>query len=196
MYFNYLKTLLFTVFFSIIFSGCAQKPEVDGKIYILDTCREELIKKEDFHQEEKIDYILIDKQKRKMYVYKGGKIDEEYSISLGKNPIGTKEKQGDFKTPEGSYWIRKKICSPKYYRSLSISYPSHEDAKKAKAKGLNPGGDITIHAQPTWNADGNGDDYTLTHNWTNGCIAVTNSAMKKLWYCVDEGVPVIIKGQS
>jgi hypothetical protein len=58
---------------------------------------------------------------------------------------------------------------------------------------VSPGGDITIHAQPTWNANGKGNKYTLSRNWTEGCVAVTNDAMKQLWYAVREGVPIIIR---
>ena len=54
------------------------------------------------------------------------------------------------------------------------------------------GGDITIHAQPTWNANGKADEYTLSKNWTEGCIAVSNEEMEKLWYSVREGVPIKI----
>ena len=74
-----------------------------------------------------------------------------------------------------------------------ISYPRPEDRAKAAKTGLNPGGDVTIHAQPTWNATGKGDKYTLTQNWTQGCVAVTNTDMKKLWYAVREGVPIVIR---
>jgi len=52
---------------------------------------------------------------------------------------------------------------------------------------------VTIHAQPKWNADGKGDSYTLARNWTQGCVAVTNDAMKELWYAVREGVPITIR---
>jgi lipoprotein-anchoring transpeptidase ErfK/SrfK len=52
---------------------------------------------------------------------------------------------------------------------------------------------VTIHAQPAWNASGKGDNYTLTQNWTHGCVAVTNADMKKLWYAVREGVPIVIQ---
>jgi len=76
---------------------------------------------------------------------------------------------------------------------LCISYPRPEDISSAEARGVNPGGAITIHAQPPWNADGRSDDYTLSRNWTQGCVAVTNDAMSKLWYAVREGVPVTIK---
>ncbi|HQR73765.1 MAG TPA: L,D-transpeptidase family protein [Sulfurovum sp.] len=167
--------------------------EVEGNQYTLSECKEELLEAEDFSEQESIDRIVVVKAERKMYLYKDNKIQSTLPVSLGKNPVGAKEKQGDNKTPEGEFWISKKLCSPKYYRSLCISYPRPEDRAKAAKKGLNPGGDVTIHAQPTWNATGKGDKYTLTQNWTQGCVAVTNTDMKKLWYAVREGVPIVIR---
>ncbi|MCF6206281.1 MAG: L,D-transpeptidase [Sulfurovum sp.] len=173
-------------------SGCGQ-PEVDGDHYTLDECKKELLEAEDFDESQKIDYIVVVKKERKMYLYRNGKVMSTFPVSLGKNPVGQKIKKGDNRTPEGTFWIHRKLCSPKYYRSLCISYPRPQDVEAAKRRGVNPGGSITIHAQPTWNADGHADSYTLANNWTQGCVAVTNSAMKQLWYAVREGVPVTIK---
>ena len=167
--------------------------EVKGNQYTLSECKEELLEAEDYSEQESIDKIVVVKKERKMYLYKDNKIQSTLPVSLGKNPVGPKEKLGDNKTPEGEFWISRKLCSPKYYRSLCISYPRPEDRAKAAKKGLNPGGDVTIHAQPTWNATGKGDKYTLTQNWTQGCVAVTNTDMKKLWYAVREGVPIVIR---
>ncbi len=173
-------------------SGCGQ-PEVDGDHYTLDECKKELLEAEDFDESQKIDHIVVVKNERKMYLYRNGKVMSTFPVSLGKNPVGHKVQKGDNRTPEGTFWIHRKLCSPKYYRSLCISYPRPEDVAAAKRRGVDPGGSITIHAQPTWNADGHADSYTLANNWTQGCVAVTNSTMKQLWYAVREGVPVTIR---
>ncbi|MBA1421050.1 MAG: L,D-transpeptidase family protein [Epsilonproteobacteria bacterium] len=185
-----IKTLFF-IFTILVFSGC--EPDAPKDHYSLKECQEELLESTDYAEDGGIDRIVVIKKERKMYLYKNGKIEQTIPVSLGKNPLGQKEKKGDYKTPEGEFFIHRKLCSPKYYRSLCISYPRPEDKARAAAKGLNPGGDITIHAQPKWNADGKGDSYTLAHNWTQGCVAVTNSAMKELWYAVREGVPITIR---
>jgi len=186
----YSKTL-FLLINIFIFSGC--EPEVSKDHYSLKECQEELLEATDYTEDGGIDRIVVIKKERKMYLYKNGKVQQVIPVSLGKNPLGQKQQKGDFKTPEGEFFIHRKLCSPKYYRSLCISYPRPEDKARAAAKGVNPGGDITIHAQPRWNADGKGDSYTLAHNWTQGCVAVTNSAMKELWYAVREGVPITIR---
>jgi len=174
-----------------LFSGCS--PDTPKDRYNLAECKKELMNAEDYSEADAVDRIVVIKKERKMYLYREGKVTGVFPISLGKNPVGDKQEKGDYRTPEGDFFIHRKLCSPKYYRSLCISYPRPEDKARAKAKGVNPGGDITIHAQPKWNADGSGDSYTLARNWTRGCVAVTNSSMQKLWYAVREGVPVTIK---
>jgi len=177
--------------FSLFFLGCS--PGLTKNKYDLKSCQKELLVANDYSTEESIDHIVVIKKEHKMYLYKKNKLQGIIPISLGKNAIDPKEKKGDNKTPEGTFFIHRKLCSSKYYRSLCISYPSIEDTRKAKRKGLDPGGDITIHAQPTWNSDGHGDGYTLSHDWTHGCIAITNNEMNRLWYGIHEGVPITIK---
>jgi murein L,D-transpeptidase YafK len=183
--------ILLLLLLTLLFSGC--EPDVPKDTYNLEECKKELLEAEDYAGDEGIDRILVVKKDRKMYLYKEGKVQSVIPVSLGKNPIGPKQEQGDNRTPEGEFFIHRKLCSPKYYRSLCISYPRPEDIEQAKAKGVNPGGAVTIHAQPTWNANGKGDSYTLSRNWTQGCVAVTNDAMKELWYAVREGVPITIR---
>lgn len=187
------KTFLVLTFSLFFLTACGKGPQMAGDHYSIEECKEELLEAKDYESDEGIDLIIVEKKERKMYLYKDNKVQSTFPVSLGKNPDGPKEKKGDNKTPEGTFWIHRKLCSPKYYRSLCISYPREEDKKKAASKGVSPGGDITIHAQPVWNADGKGDSYTLTKNWTEGCVAVTNSAMKQLWYAVREGVPIVIR---
>ena len=176
-----------------LFAGCTNKPKVKGKYYDIKECKKEMALAEDIDESERIDMIIVYKSKRKMYLYKDGEKVDELPVSLGKNPKGDKVRMGDHRTPEGQYWIRRKLCSQKYYRSLCISYPNPKDLQQARSRGVKPGGDITIHAQPVWNANGEGDKYTLSKNWTEGCVAVTNKEMEKLWYAVREGVPIVIK---
>lgn len=178
--------------FSLLLFGCGE-PELPKDHYNLEECREELLEAEDYMGEGGVDRILVEKKDRKMYLYKEGKVVRTIPVSLGKNPVGPKLQQGDNRTPEGEFFIHRKLCSPKYYRSLCISYPRPSDRERAKARGVNPGGAVTIHAQPKWNADGKGDSYTLAQNWTQGCVAVTNAEMKELWYAVREGVPITIR---
>ncbi|MEY3001664.1 MAG: hypothetical protein RLZZ428_39 [Pseudomonadota bacterium] len=177
----------------LLLAGCGSTVEVKDDQYITEACQQELLNAQDFTESKSIDKIVVVKKERKMYLYKNNEIQNIFPVSLGRNPEGHKEKQGDGKTPEGEFWISRKLCSEKYYRSLCISYPRPEDKANALRKGIRPGGNVTIHAQPAWNADGRGDTYTLSKNWTEGCVAVTNSVMKDLWYAVRTGVPIVIR---
>lgn len=187
---------LLGIVLALLISGC-NEPVVYGKAdntpYATQECLKELSRGSEINCTEKIDNIVVYKKKRKMYAYSKGKMIEEFRISLGKNgDKGTKVEAGDYRTPEGSYSIVRKKCDSRLYRSLMISYPSEADKARARAKGVAPGGYVTIHGQPKWNADGHGDNYTLSHDWTEGCMAVPNLAMDKLWRAVENGVKIEI----
>ncbi len=142
----------------------------------------------------RVDKIVVKKSSHKMYLYSGGKVVKTCPVSLGKNASkGPKIKKGDYRTPTGSYRIVKKRCHPIKYRALYLSYPNAKDRARAKKLGVHPGNNITIHGQPYWNRDGHGDSYTLKHDWTNGCIAVTNRDLDYIWSHVGIGTPIILQ---
>lgn len=136
---------------------------------------------------------LVDKYNRKCYVYKRGKLVSTYSVELGPNWVGTKKQSGDDKTPEGMYQVTKKKSGghTKYYKALLINYPNEQDKanfESAVKKGILPrrakiGGLIEVHGD-----GGKGFD------WTNGCVALTNSDMDKLFKISSVGMPVNIVG--
>lgn len=117
----------------------------------------------------------------------------KHRVSLGKNPEGAKVEKGDYRTPEGTYKIIDKREDKKYYKELLIDYPNEHDIEEAKKLGVNPGGGITLHAQVPRFWDGNGDDYTLSHDWTEGCVAMTNKGMDNVWQLVKLGTVVEIR---
>lgn len=176
--------------------GCGDNTyygKLDKTPYATKECIKELRRGAEIDHNGKIDKIVVYKKKRMLYAYKNDKLVEEFRISLGKNgDKGNKVKAGDYRTPEGSYSIVRKKCDSRLYKSLMISYPSEADKARARARGVSPGGYITIHGQPKWNADGRGDNYTLSRDWTEGCMAVPNLAMDKLWRAVEKGVKIEI----
>ena len=141
-------------------------------------------------KENKVDQIIVLKSKRKIQLfYKKQKV-KQYSISLGGNPIGHKQFEGDEKTPEGSYFIDGKNPNSKYYKNLGISYPNSKDKAFARSKGRNPGGAIKIHGLPN-NKPWLGKLHLLK-DWTHGCIAVTNKQMDEIYSSVKTGTKIII----
>ena len=181
----------------LLLSGCKQDVaygKIDKTPYATKECINELSRGAEL-KGPFIDKIVVYKKKRRLYTYANGKQINEFRISLGDKGGangGDKVKAGDYRTPEGSYKIVRKKCDNRLYKSLMISYPNAEDKARAKKKGVNPGGYITIHGQPKWNADGRGDNYTLSRDWTEGCMAVTNNAMDILWRAVANGVKIDI----
>jgi murein L,D-transpeptidase YafK len=136
---------------------------------------------------------LVDKFNRKMYIYKNGKVVQTFHVELGPNWLGDKMIQGDNATPEGRYLVtkKKKGVHTRYYKALLINYPNEQDLaefKELKKKGIiskraKSGGLIEIHGD-----GGRGFD------WTNGCVAVTNKEMDKIYEIADIGMPVTIVG--
>jgi len=139
----------------------------------------------------KIDKILILKSKRQLQVFSIGKLLKTYKISLGREPIGAKQFEGDNKTPEGKYIINDKNSNSGYHLNLGVSYPLAANIRFAKEKGKSPGGLIKIHGLK------NGLAYIGKFHrfidWTHGCIAVTNTEIEELYHNIKIGTPIEIR---
>ena len=140
--------------------------------------------------EKPADRIVIEKAARRLTLYRGDTKLHEYKIALGTQPTGPKRQQGDHRTPEGHYSIVARNSQSRFYKALKISYPGKDDLARAKQRHVNPGGDIMIHGLPNgWGLLGKAH---LLHDWTDGCIAVTNEEMDEIWPLVRIGTPVEI----
>ncbi len=137
-----------------------------------------------------IDQIKIIKSERKLFTYSKGKLLKTYKISLGKNPIGQKLKEGDGKTPEGYYEVIAKNPKSAYHLSLKISYPNSKQIEEAKKVSINPGGDIMIHG--IRNGLGFIGKYHSLIDWTQGCIAVSNREIEEIYNSTSVGTKVEI----
>ncbi|KPL68183.1 hypothetical protein SZ64_08655 [Erythrobacter sp. SG61-1L] len=134
------------------------------------------------------DLVRVDKSERTLTLYAGGEALKTYSgIQLGAAPQGHKQFEGDERTPEGRYTIDTRNPNSAYHLSLRISYPNGQDRAYAQAKGRSPGGDIFIHGQPNGLPVGR-----MPGDWTDGCIALSNSEMDELWQAVPDGTPIVI----
>lgn len=137
------------------------------------------------------DLVLIEKAARKLHLVKGGEIFKTFKIALGMVPVGDKEFEGDFKTPEGRYVLDMRNPDSDYFLAIRISYPNAADRREAREKGVDPGGAIMIHGQP--NVPTRSEMYYHTQDWTNGCIAVSNSDMIDIWLMTGENTPIEIR---
>lgn len=154
--------------------------------------------------------ITVVKSSHRLIAKNGGQLILECAIGLGPSPVGPKQREGDGRTPEGSYYVCTRNERSKYTLFLGLNYPSPTDARsaylngiitlpmlaaieKASSQALRPpwdtplGGQIGIHGGGIMRDSGG-----LTDN-TAGCIALTDENIKKLWPLAPIGTPVIIQ---
>ena len=130
------------------------------------------------------DSVTVYKSKRIMKLWRAGKAINTFEIELGDSPKGHKTTEGDEKTPEGKYVLDYKNAQSSYYKSMHISYPNSSDLAQAKRRKVRAGGDIFVHGTPL--------QYSLFNDWTDGCIALTNSNMDVFWERVKDGTLIYI----
>jgi hypothetical protein len=142
-------------------------------------------------QLESADRVLVKKSERRLYLLRSERVIAEYPIKLGLSPKGPKLYEGDFRTPEGRYALVARNQHSDYFLSLRVSYPNEDDIVRARELGLRPGGLIMIHGQP--NTPRKPRDYYASNDWTDGCIAVSNSDMVDIWLRTTVGIPIEIR---
>lgn len=155
--------------------------------------------------------IEIAKLARLLELHSPQGLVSRHAVRLGSNPEADKAVEGDGATPSGDFYVCARNPRSKFFLSLCISYPNAADAERGLRTGLinaeehtqilqairlgemppqhtRLGGEIYIHGQPAQAvADASRPD------WTRGCIALDNEAMRDLYDRVGLGTPVIIR---
>jgi murein L,D-transpeptidase YafK len=136
------------------------------------------------------DLVEVFKGERRLDLKQDGKVLKAYRVALGFAPERHKEREGDGRTPEGTYTIDARNPRSAFHLSLRVSYPDGRDKAHAAVLGVSPGGDIYIHGQP------NGLSKLWTRHpgkdWTTGCVAVTDAEIREVWSLVPTGARVVI----
>ncbi len=135
--------------------------------------------------------VVVIKHERVLRLLRRGRVVAEYPIKLGLNPYGHKQREGDFRTPEGKYELVARNPQSDFFLSIKISYPNREDAAVASENGHAPGGLIMIHGQP--NVLKRSAEHYATRDWTDGCIALSNADMVDVWMRTTVGIPIEIR---
>lgn len=145
-----------------------------------------------FHEEiGDIDEIVVQKKQRILSLFNDGDHVKSYPISLGRSPVGHKTKEGDGKTPEGTYLIDWVHPNSSYHKAIHVSYPNTTDKLNAIEAGEEPGGDIMVHGLPNWL--GWLSPLFIESDWTEGCIAVSNKAIEEIASSIKIGTKIVIE---
>ena len=140
---------------------------------------------------QKADAVLVVKSEKRLYLMIKGERFASFRVTFGDNPKGHKQKRGDERTPEGRYVLDYKNPNSKFHKSIHVSYPNAKDREMARLLGVDPGGDIMIHGQT--NGWGWASPVLQFFPWTDGCIALTNTSMDRVWNAVAPGTPIEIR---
>ena len=158
--------------------------------------------------------IEINKSKQELLVKESDRIVKRFHAAYGRGGKGTKQRLGDKKTPVGIYKIMQFKSDSKFHFFMQLDYPNLLDAwsgyknqlisagefksiasayknKESPPQNTVLGGYIGIHGLGIEN-----EEKLLIHestNWTEGCIALTNSEIMELRKYVDIGTRVVIK---
>ncbi len=142
-------------------------------------------------------YIIVDKSDYELKVYDQDGWFATYPIVFGSKDLGDKMKEGDKKTPNGTFKVILKKIHPQWGPELLLDYPNEESVQKftqRKAAGLisrsaKIGNGIAIHAtrpEEEWTVDS-------YYNWTDGCVSVKYTEMKDLYSYIPVGTKVTIQ---
>ncbi len=137
-------------------------------------------------------HVIIRKNERRLYLMDGARVLLCAPVGLGRTPVGAKQREGDGKTPEGSYPLCLIKPNGKYGRSLGLAYPGLADAQAALDSGLIAQTDyqaiasaLAAHRRPPWGTPLGGEIYIheggAQEDWTQGCIALNTGDMDLLF---------------
>lgn len=138
-----------------------------------------------------VDRVVVHKAGRKMELFRDGALIANYRISLGLAPSGQKQREGDFRTPEGRYRLTRRNAQSDFFLAVQVSYPEATDISLARKHGWQPGGSIMVHGLP--NLPKYPRERYLSTDWTDGCIALSNEDMLDFWLLTGQGTPIEIR---
>ena len=136
------------------------------------------------------DRAVLHKSERRLYLMKNGAVLRSYRAALGLMPAGTKERSGDFRTPEGIYQLTRRNPHSDFFLSIQVSYPNAEDLQRAQRNRWETGGSIMVHGWP--NNLRHPPDYYASTDWTDGCIALSNADMVEFWLLSPDNMTIEI----
>lgn len=149
-------------------------------------------------------WVRVDKSERLLTVLSGETPLVHWPTGLGGAPTGDKVRQGDQKTPVGTFRIVTRNPKSSYHLFLGISYPNTADAERGRDAGWLTDSEVDAIAsatasgeKPLWNTTlggaigihGGGG----SADWTLGCMALDNHQIDELWDLAPHGTRVDIQ---
>lgn len=157
-------------------------------------------------------WIRVVKSKKTVYVFRGEKLDSEIPADMAYNFFADKEERGDarrpdhWRTPEGRFYVVARNPNSQFHKAWVLNYPTPADADRGLRNGLITAAEAKqIHAAgaafrppPMGTALGgfieiHGSGTGTRTSWTQGCVAIPNADMDRLWDIVKVGTPVIVE---
>ncbi len=157
--------------------------------------------------------IEVYKSNQELIVRDGNSIIKKYRVASGRGGAGTKMQLGDKKTPIGEYKILEFKENSRFHFFMQINYPNPVDAwygyknelingeefkEIIKASTVNelPPQDTRLGGYIGLHGIGEVTEEKISihnrHDWTEGCIALTNEEISELRQFVTIGTPVLI----
>lgn len=152
--------------------------------------------------------ILVEKQAHRLSLFDGDRLVRTFRSAVGEGRRD-KVREGDYCTPEGDFYVCYKNPQSKYVLSLGLSYPNEEDAERGLRSGLitREQHDAIVSAvrgrcmdanmwEALWKTPLGGE--IMIHgcgagrDWTAGCVALDDDAIRELYRVVPYGTPVRI----
>ncbi len=158
---------------------------------------------------ERVERIVVRRAERELVATCAGGGERRIAVALARG-TGPKRQSGDQSLPEGDYQIAGPVRPSRFHRFLPIDYPTPADADRALAEGrlsledreaivraheqgrLPPqetalGGHLGFHGEgERWRGD-------LDLDWTEGCVAMSDSEIEWLGDRAPPGTPVRIE---
>jgi murein L,D-transpeptidase YafK len=131
---------------------------------------------------EMADRVVVRKSERRLLLMRGDRILRSFDVALGLSPTGHKQREGDFRTPEGNYRLAGRNPNSDFFLAIQVNYPGPDDVRRAVQ--------VMIHGQP--NRPSRPLEYYQKRDWTNGCIAVSNADMVDIWLMTPDNTPIQI----
>ena len=137
------------------------------------------------------DRVVVQKSLHRMTLVRNGHELCSYRVALGRNPVGPKLRATDQKTPEGTYLLDSRNAASGFHLAMHVSYPNAADRERAAKESVDPGGLIMVHGIK--NGLGWVGRFHRLVDWTDGCIALTNTEMDQFWALVPVGTRIEIQ---